>query len=423
MKINLDKNKFIDIDKAFVLLKEMNDNQNAISMIKSSLESCFKDLTFDINIVKSKGINSDYEDSFFIMSVFPEKSTATKIIYALANTEKNKENIVRKIWEKNKKWTIEIDDKILQSTYFDFTDRELTALLLHEIGHIIYSNSITNRISTILQYEIAKASMSNKILMKDKIFSKIMSLPILNACVADSKSKAIKYEIKADSFSKKMGYSKELHSVLSKIINSKYHNLDNNIDENMKNVTNFSIDTINQLRTRQNKIMKHSLESVIETCESPYIRSVVQDYYDTLFEVCDGSSLTDERKIEYMEERAEKIINDGYITEFFFNKTEKLKRIDPAELDYIDIKTNEIKSEDDKMMLISYLHSKMDMVDYYIQILSNPNLNKKYIIPHTIDNLLAIKKRLEKSRENIINFKIPERNKGLYIAWPENYDG
>lgn len=421
MKINLDKNKFVDIDKAFLLLKEMNNNQNAISMIKTSLESCFQDLNFDVKIISS----IDNNTPVFIMSVFPEISTTNKIIYSLANSDKNKENIVKKLWEKNKKWTIEIDDKILQTKYFDFTDRELTALLLHEIGHVIYSNSITNRISTILQYEIAKANMGNKILMKDKLFSKIMSLPILNACISDSKSnsKALKQEIKADSFSKKMGYTKELYSVLSKIINSNYYNKKNNIDKNMKDVSDFSIDTINQLRTRQDKIMKHNLESVIESCNSPYIRSVVEEYYNLLFEVCEDSSLCDGRKLEYMEERAEKIVNEGYVTEFFFNRSEKLKRIDPAELDYIDIKTNEIKSEDDKMMLISYLHSKMDMVDYYIQILSNPKLSKKYVVPYTLDNLISIKKRLEKSRENIINFKIPERNKGLYIAWPENYDG
>ena len=75
------------------------------------------------------------------------------------------------------------DDKII-----NITPSELTALLLHEIGHVIYANSITTRICTILQYEIASTSMSNKALIKDRFFKRILSLPIFNACIADSKN-------------------------------------------------------------------------------------------------------------------------------------------------------------------------------------------------------------------------------------------
>ena len=124
-----------------------------------------------------------------------------------------------------------------------------------------------------------------------------------------------------------------------------------------------------------------------------------------------------------MQEKADKDIEDGYFTEFFVFGGKQLKRIDPAEIDYIFVKINEIHNEHDKMMLISYLHSKLDLVNYYISIMENPSLYKKYSIPHTLDQLYSIKKELLRAREEILRYKIPERNKGILVAWPSGYEG
>jgi hypothetical protein len=417
MKFNLNKDKFTSIDDAFSVLKEDNDNKAACDIIKKSLEDCFEG-HFTINIVKCE----DSSKPLFVMSVFPEMDTVMKIISTLSSNDGKKEEVIKKLWEQNKNWVIEIDQRILCPNT-NFTNRELTALLLHEIGHVIYSNSLPYRITTVLQFELASAKMENKMLLKDRLFKKILSLPILNACIADDKSKgSVKTEIKADKFSQKMGYSKELSSVLSKLIKLSNYPKNGSIDKNMQDMANFSIDTVNQLRTRQDNIMKKNLLTLRKECASPYVGEVIQEYYDLFFQEHDDSSINDGKKLRFMEERAERVIQDGYLTEAFIFKS-KLKRIDPAELDYIDIKTQEIKSDSDKMMLISYLHSKLDLIDYYISILKNPKLSKKYSVPHTIEQLETMRKRLLISRVNILNFKIPERTKGLYVAWPQNYEG
>jgi hypothetical protein len=55
--------------------------------------------------------------------------------------------------------------------------------------------------------------------------------------------------------------------------------------------------------------------------------------------------------------------------------------------------------------------------------MEDPKLSRKYTIPHTLAQLRRMRDRLLQSRINIINFKIPERTKGLLIAWPKNYEG
>ena len=122
----------------------------------------------------------------------------------------------------------------------------------------------------------------------------------------------------------------------------------------------------------------------------------------------------------------DKIITEMYnskeIVESFFQFTRKMRRIDPAELDYIAVEIQNIRTTDDKMMVISYIHSKLDIVDYYIQLIDSGS--KNYIIPHTRADLENIRKRLIAHRNDAMNAKVYHiRDIGLNINWPEGYEG
>ena len=415
MAVRLKKEAFKSIDNAFLVLQEDKASETGKKIIKDSLNEIF-DVEFDIEIIP---VNDN--SPLFVMSVFPEKSVVSKIISSVTTNNGNIETI-KKLWQQNKKWTLEIDERILNKNFINCSNRELTALLLHEIGHVVCTNSIPSRISTIIQYEIAKSKLENKILAADKLFSKILALPILNACVSDSRKsdKPLSVEIKADNFAKKMGYQQELLSVLKKITTNQKYPKGGTINKNMEEMTKFSINTLNQLKAREDNLLKKNLISLKKECVSPYIESYIDDFYNTIFETGD-KSISSIEHLTFMENRADSIV-ENYYTEFFFGK-KKLSKIDPAELDYIDIKTNEIKNENDKMMLISYIHSKLDIIDFYLEILKDPKLAKKYNVPNSADQLERMRTRLLTSRENILKYKIPERNKGIIIAWPENYEG
>ena len=415
MGIRLKKEAFKSIDNAFLVLQEDKASETGKKIIKDSLNEIF-DVEFDIEIIP---VNDN--SPLFVMSVFPEKSVVSKIISSVTTNSGNIETI-KKLWQQNKKWTLEIDERILNKNFINCSNRELTALVLHEIGHVVCTNSIPSRISTIIQYEIAKSKLENKILAADKLFSKILALPILNACVSDSRKsdKPLSVEIKADNFAKKMGYQQELLSVLKKITTNQKYPKGGTINKNMEEMTKFSINTLDQLKAREDNLLKKNLVSLKKECVSPYIESYIDDFYNTIFETGD-KSISSIEHLTFMENRADSIV-ENYYTEFFFGK-KKLSKIDPAELDCIDIKTNEIKNENDKMMLISYIHSKLDIIDFYLEILKDPKLAKKYNVPNSVDQLERMRTRLLTSRENILKYKIPERNKGIIIAWPENYEG
>ena len=418
MKVKLNKDKFTAIDGAFLVLKEDKNNNAALSIIKNSLEDCF-DCKFIINVIDPVDKNSP----LFIMSVFPEISVVDKIISSIMTESETK--TIQKLWETNKVWNIEIDARILDNTVIECTDKELTAILLHEIGHIICSTSIPNRVSLILRYEIMKSNISNKMMLKDKVFRKIMSLPILDTCISDGKrdKTTIKEEVKADAFAKKMGYSTELQSVLTKLMNSKLYSNSNTINDKIVKNADLALNTLDEFQQRRDQLAKKRLLSLREACTSPYISNVLDEFIETVFnDVEDSLSLINGRKVEYMQERADKVIEDGYYTEFFSFRKE-LKRIDPAEIDYIYGKINSIKNENDRMMVISYIHSKLDLVEYYISIMKNEKVSKKYDIPHSLNQLEGLRQRLLELRQVALKFKIPEKNKGILVAWPTGYEG
>lgn len=412
MNIRLNKDKFAAIDGAFLMLKEDKFASAPRDVIKSNLESVFDGYKFDIKIVDK---DPQREDKLtFVMSVFPEVDTASRIISAMLTG--HNEKIISDLWKKNTNWTIELDSALFNMSGVTFTNKELTALLLHEVGHITSTNSIPNRLYTIMSYEVAKTKASNKAIIKDEIFRSIMSLPILDACVSDKERSSIREEIKADTFAKKMGYSQELYSALTKLSKDVKGSSRN---DDISKLTNFSLSTLEELKERKANLAKRNLIGLSEACESPYIKEVIDTFVEKTLE-CKEDSYID--KNEYIWNRINNDIENYYTTEFF-GITKHLKRIEPADIDYVMIKMEGIKSESDKLMLITYIHSKLDLIDYYIQILEDPKLSRRYNIPNTIQQLKGFKERLLVYRDNILKYKIPDKFKGILVAWPEGYEG
>ena len=76
------------------------------------------------------------------------------------------------------------------------------------------------------------------------------------------------------------------------------------------------------------------------------------------------------------------------------------------------------------MMLVSYIHSKMDVVDYYIALLKNPKQSRKYNIPYSLKELEDLKDYLNKMINEAINAKLPDKLRGgILVAWPDGYEG
>ena len=419
----MNKQDFQKIEAAFTMLKEQPDAAAPRDIIKDTLNEVFNNKSiFKSNTKYDFNVSVVSSNKLFVMSVYPERSTIDKIVTALANG--SDEKVISKLWETNKTWTIEIDKNIISSNqsapglYIDLSPKELTAMLLHEIGHIMNSNSIIGRVNLILKYEIARAGFKVKALVNDFAFRNIMSLPILDSCIADKKKsgKDLADEIRADKFVTSMGYRNELYNSLKKVSAK----LKSDADKDLREISSFSVDKLKELDERKDKLVKSDLLRLKEETTSPFLESVLDDTINMIF--IDGENMYEGEKLDLSYERADNLI-DKYVTEFFIFGQKDLKKIDPAELDYILVQMEGIKNHNDKMMLISYIYSKLDIINYYIDILQSPKLSKKYYVPHTMSQLQQMKERLLSYRDAIIKYKIPERNNNILVQWPNGYEG
>lgn len=427
MKINLRKEKFEAIESCFSdIKKDRNKIPEATKRIEKHLEDVFhKNMT--VIIIDPE----DKNGQFFVMSIFPDTSTLEALVVGILN--QSPDEPLKKIWDETNDWNIEIDRRIFNDDYISITPKEMTALLLHEIGHIVYSNSIPQRVSRIMKFEVAKANIETKAVLRNTVFRGILELPILNACCYDQyKTNAgIKKELKSDVFVIKMGYGKELESVLDKFISTdkskvKIHphinQSDSGADKNMKDTIHFSISVVEDFKKRKTNVAHHNLVSLIKNMPSDFIRCRIMDIMNKLTKSTSEYE-SDVAKMERVCDIAQHEVEEMYTREFFEFRSKRFKRIDPRVIDYIEVNSQTIKNNDDKMILINYIYTNLDQIDYRISVLKNPRYAARYEVPDSLDLLLRYKERLERARDYVVNYKIPEKHYGLTIQYPEGYEG
>ena len=106
-----------------------------------------------------------------------------------------------------------------------------------------------------------------------------------------------------------------------------------------------------------------------------------------------------------------------------FNKPKKLKKIPSDLVSYIQIETEAIKDANDKMMISSYCPSKLEMVNWYLELLEVGS--KKYIVPQSKTHLEMVRDQLLACHKAIMAVKItnPIDRPLLDIKYPKGYEG
>ena len=106
-----------------------------------------------------------------------------------------------------------------------------------------------------------------------------------------------------------------------------------------------------------------------------------------------------------------------------FNKPKKLKKIPVDLVSYIQIETEAIQESNDKMMISSYCLSKLELVNWYIELLEVGS--KKYIVPQSKAYLETVRDQLIACHKEIMSVKIarPSDRPIIDIKYPKGYEG
>lgn len=110
-----------------------------------------------------------------------------------------------------------------------------------------------------------------------------------------------------------------------------------------------------------------------------------------------------------------------YLQEKFGVK--KLKKIPADTIAYITIETESIRDANDKMMIASYCLGKLEIVEWYIELLTVGS--KKYVVPHTKPYLESMRTQLLACYKKIMDTPVrrPSERPLLDIQYPAGYEG
>lgn len=102
-----------------------------------------------------------------------------------------------------------------------------------------------------------------------------------------------------------------------------------------------------------------------------------------------------------------------------FGKPKKLKKIPCDLVSYIQIETEGIRDSNDKMMISSYCLSKLELVNWYIELLEVGS--KKYVVPQSKAQLETIRDQLMTCHKEIMAVKIKNPNDRpiIEVKYPE----
>lgn len=418
------KNKYktdlLELEKCFSELK-MGGNQEKISkQISRILTRMFKQ-DFTVNVCKNN------TNKFFGMSVFPSVSTCETLISAIMTNQSHVDTVIE-VWKKNEKWNIEIDTIALYDSNLNVNPSELVSILLHEVGHTIYSNSVPQRLFNVFKYEMLNVKMKTRNMFNNSKLRTLMVPSVLEACsIKMYKFLNTREEMDADKFVVEMGYGPALNNFLEKLLrvqgNSCINKTEKEAEQDVRAVFHWGVENIDELRSRKTKL-KYQLNAQILRTPSLFAKKVLGDIRSLFFGSGSGMKfdqlITESTIMKFYDGWKNDAANE-VVLEFMGNaRMGKLKKLDVQEIDYIKIRIDQIENHDDRIYLLDVIYHYLEQIELYKEYMAQGKANK---VPHSKKFIEDAEKELIELKTRILKVKIPERKYGVFIKYPNGFEG
>lgn len=371
-----------------------------------------------INIVENE------KNMFFGMCVYPEYDELAQLTALIFNegSTRDIEEFHRKNMRKSVK-IVDIDSILLYDPNLNMSAGEITAILLHEIGHVVASDIMVHKFKRFKELMLKKMNRSGfrrtlNNLKSTYFFNTVMTLPVAQV-FSDQFNAELINEKRADNFAVKEGYKEELISALNKmIINGKgsiITKTEAECDQDIEVTVDWTIENLASLQFRKDTLKK-SLKIIELTTPSKHVASVIKHIKDTLFS-----------DYKYGGARRE-IITEAFILSNkrkdkapsgAIDSSGRVKKLLLRDLDIYRAELERVNTVDDKIFLLERLYDLLDVAEYAQHMLiTNPR--KVMQSEHTINSYIESLNEIIK----LTNAKKISRTKyGLYIKYPSDYEG
>ena len=400
--------------------------------------------SFSVNISKNKSMGKD----FFGFNVFPEIDKLEDICNKIANDDVKFKDIVKR-WRSIEEWEIVIDSLVFDRSFIAFNPKELTAMLLHEIGHVTQSDE------PIEQFYRAYLESKSRLKNADKVSKKVLyilyTIPLAVACTSRrwvNDKNEIKLEISADKSLIETGYAEHLINAFDKIIKASgsiNRSEDMNYKEIESNVEWANMNIVDVIK-RRDKLKDSLYYKAIQT-NSGYIQALCtrilnflgvrmrERYTGAVAESCMLNELIngeitleshvpfyDIKKFGQIEARIIREQNALEVAnEAFFNKRKnsKVNIPDEYDLDRIFVAIDDIQNNYDKVYVLDLIYEQIEKLNDFEEAISMDETKSKKWAP----KIEEMRQRLATLRKTVLSKNIAKKEYKVFVKYPEGYEG
>lgn len=410
-----------------------------LSTIMSALPLEHGTKHFDVNIV-----NDRRSEEFFGMRIFATINEFDKFVETTAD-RKMSFNALLKKWSEIPNWYMEIDAAVFDRNLLNLTPKELTAMTIHEIGHVIYSSKPVERYYRAYRETQAKLRSSER--PTTKVLYRLYTIPLALACMqrdwVNGKNE-INVEYFADDYLKEFGYADAMVSALNKIIRST--GSINTSDVQKEHEVAASVEWCNvnilDLEKRQRNLKDELFQKSIRS-SSPFFKTLCLKNLKTL-----GTKLRERYTGAVVEMTIEDLrpgvfaLTESYIDPLIMNDllrranyfksnaemeaaTEasgaKLQKLIPNDydIDRIAIEIDRIDNHHDRVYVLDLIYRQEEKITNFEDLMDrNADLRRKYSAKTKV-----MHERLEEMRAMVLSKKSFNKDYKFFVKYPDGYEG
>ena len=392
----------------------------------------------------------DGKNEYMGISVYPDQSDLNNVFANLDETSSTKFNTNWLI--DIKKYIIEIDKNVFDKTVISFNNKEFTAMLLHELSHVAFSNKKSEIIYN--SYKINRATLKfgekNAVRASQRI---MYAIPALIACgmhtlTVGRNGNAEEYI--CDQIFGIDSYKIHLHNALDKIIKAYGNTIVSNSkmsEQKIDNVMKWCNCNISELSTRR-RLIKDDITYQSASTHSRSIRRAylnvmarlgigMADKYthmqvatESVFDKIDSGELklsgllqsytiidTDLTSVRALENVINTSLRQDIVTESFKSKKPP-KLPSDYDIDIISVEIDKIENHYDRMYVLDLIYNKIDQITEFIEYSEATGTYNKY--KFKCESQL---KALEKLRLAVLDKRTVKNDLRFIVNYPKGYEG
>jgi hypothetical protein len=402
---------------------------------------------FEVSIIDGK-------NEFLGMCVYPDMQEYSNTVLATYNSKETSpyETFKSRWFNVIDTYYIELDKNLFDRNIINFTPQELTAMLLHELSHVVYSDKTTEKLYK--AYQVHKTHLKNHESGLTKVaLSTLYIVPGMIACTAHKANtgrNGMKEEYICDKVFGLKNYQEHLVDALNKIIKAYGTKLviddglsDKQIDASMKWV-DFNVDNIisrrdalgreviNMASNTRSRYAKNAFLDITKklgigardkyTHDLIAMESVFDGLYDGTISFNGFSTkydLYDIPKAVGALETAVKCAETSIAMESAAKKNYKPKLPSGLEIDSIMVEIDRVRTHSDRIYVLDLIHSRLEQISEFEEFYGvTSDVYSRY--KPTIDRY---RKQLDEMRTLVLAKHNLDKSYKVFIKSPVGYEG